>query len=402
MRFMGRELLAAGHSVKIFCLQTSPDRPLRMEHEGIEIRRFPYKPKRWPHRQPYEIIKTVKNSAPAFFGEFKPDAIWSYSPSVGLGMVRAGYTGSLLYIMPVTARLDADSLMLRTSGMPWRRRLLLLGLWPLHFFAAASVERRFLQKAQPVCHSENMHRAVLRSYGRRMYDKTVKISPGVDTAFFSRENGEKLFPEIEKQYGICAEENFVLFIGRFSAMKNLYGLLDAFSRMRCNSRLVLVGSGQEDRRLRNYVEARGLGRKVVFAGRQDDRLLPGFYSMARVFVNPSLIEPFGLTLLEAQACGVPVVGYGGNPRKFLTATEELVVDGKTGALVREAGALALARKMEAILSLDDEKHAAMSRQARENVLERFSWKRCVREAIELSLAGGLPDGSAMENKHSDN
>ncbi len=384
LRFIGRELLRAGHEVKVFCLQTSPNAPLRTEHEGIEIVRVPYTPTRWPHKRLAKQVITVQHAIPAVLEEFQPDAIWSRSTAVGWGVVRSGYRGCLLHILPVTARLDADSLFLRTKGMPWQRRLLLLGLWPFHYFTASSIERRLLQSSRPVVFSENMLRAVQRSYGQKIHDRTAIIRPGVDTDIFSRRNGRSFFSEIQEKYGISTVEPNILFVGRFCAMKNLYGLVEAFAQMKTQCRLVLVGDGPDDARLRSFVSNIGLEGKVIFTGRQS-KLLPGFYSLARVFVNPSTIEPFGQTLLEALACGTPVVGYGGSHPHILTATEEIIQDGKTGSVAKDVSVRTLSEKIETILSLDDQDYAAMSCRAREDVRERFSWSRFVAEALALQF-----------------
>ena len=121
-------------------------------------------------------------------------------------------------------------------------------------------------------------------------------------------------------------------------------------------------------------------------------MLPGFYAMARAFVNPSTIEPFGQTLIEAQACGTPVVGYGGDPRQFFTATDEILVDGRTGVVVRELGPSELAKKIDSILALNDNDYSVMSSHARENVRERFSWSQFVQAALELSSHRPLGKG----------
>lgn len=383
LRFIGRELLRAGHEVKIFCLQFSPDEPLHIEHEDIEIIRYPCRNARWPHMQQISRVAAVQRAMPTVLDEFQPDAVWSRSTPVGWGIVRSGYNVPLVHILPVTAKLDADSRFLRTKGMSWRRRLLLLGLWPSHYFIASWIERRLLQHSKPVVFSENMRRAVLRSYGEKVYRRTMVIHPGVDTSVFSPARGEAFFPEIEDKYGISAANRIVLFVGRFSAMKNLYGLIDAFAKLKAPCQLVLVGDGSERDRLSSLVSERGLVNRVVFTGKQSE-LLPGFYAMARVFVNPSLIEPFGQTLLEAQACETPVVGFGGDHSRILTATDEIIQDGETGGVVSDDSARALAKKIDSILFLDDQDYAAMARRSRENVRERFSWSRFVAEALAIS------------------
>jgi 1,2-diacylglycerol 3-alpha-glucosyltransferase len=390
LRFIGRELLRTGHEVKIFCFQNSTEQPLRTEHEGIEIIRCPYSPSQWPHLRMRYQVDLVRRAIQPILSEYHPNAVWSRSASVGLGVLHSGYKGRIVHILPVTARLDAASLFLKTNGMSWKRRLFLLGLWPFHYFVASSIERNLLKSVQPVVFSDNMRKEIRQSYGRSIYENCVKIYPGVDTNIFSPQMGKTFFPEIERKFGIYEGEHNILFVGRFSAMKNLYSLLDAFAKLRSSCRLILLGSGTEEQRLKKTVEKRGLNQKVIFPGQQSE-LLPGFYSMARVFVNPSVIEPFGQTFIEAQACGTPVVGYGGNPRYFRTATNEIINNSKSGVVVKQPGASVLAEKIDSILSLDNDAYAAMSQQAMEDVREHFAWRKFVESLLALSTKRSVTD-----------
>jgi len=268
--------------------------------------------------------------------------------------------------------------------MPLKRRAVLLSLWPLHLLTASRIEKELLRACQPIVFSENMRDAVRRSYGLAIYEKTRLIRPGVDSKFFSPTRGEGLFSRIEREYGLSPSEGYILFVGRFSAMKNLYSLVDALEHVEPPRRLVLVGEGSEESRLRNYCSLRGLGDRVVFVGRQAE-LLPGFYAMARVLVNPSLIEPFGQTLLEAMSCGTPVVGFGGRHGRIATATHEIVRDGVTGRVVEDASPSALAGAIQSILELPEEHYTAMSQKCVEEVAERFSWRRFVDEMLAFIL-----------------
>ncbi len=98
---------------------------------------------------------------------------------------------------------------------------------------------------------------------------------------------------------------------------------------------------------------RGLGERVRFVPPTDD--VPGVMRALDVLVNASRAEPFGLTVLEAQACGTPVVAAaaGGIP--------EFVVDGKSGLLVTPGDELALARSLERMLGDERLRHAVVCR-----------------------------------------
>jgi len=109
-------------------------------------------------------------------------------------------------------------------------------------------------------------------------------------------------------------ERFVLFVGTLEPRKNLVRLVEAFARIRAGAdrhigaRLVLAGGkGWLYDELFARVEALGLGEQVTFPGYVASDELPLWYNAATVLAYPSIYEGFGLPLLEAQACGTPVL-----------------------------------------------------------------------------------------------
>jgi glycosyltransferase involved in cell wall biosynthesis len=123
-----------------------------------------------------------------------------------------------------------------------------------------------------------------------------------------------------------------LYLGRIDREKNLEFLLDAFARVaaeRPAARLVLVGRGTREARLRRHAERVGLGDRVHFAGGVAPDVAPLYYQAADVFLFASTTETQGLAVLEAMAAGRPVVAVRAS------GVEEAVVDGVTGLLVPE-------------------------------------------------------------------
>jgi glycosyltransferase involved in cell wall biosynthesis len=105
---------------------------------------------------------------------------------------------------------------------------------------------------------------------------------------------------------------YVLYVGNFNPHKNIPRLIRAFALLpgpvRSRHALVLAGGYGEGRpELARLAESLGLADRVIFSGRVDDADLPALYSEAAVYVTPSLEEGFGSTVLEAMACGAPVI-----------------------------------------------------------------------------------------------
>jgi glycosyltransferase involved in cell wall biosynthesis len=112
------------------------------------------------------------------------------------------------------------------------------------------------------------------------------------------------------RYGLTSP--YVLYVGNFNPHKNIPRLVRAFGLLpgpvRSRHSLVLAGGYGDGRpELARLADSLGLTDRVVFPGRIDDADLPALYSEAAVYVAPSLEEGFGLTVLEAMACGAPVV-----------------------------------------------------------------------------------------------
>lgn len=124
-----------------------------------------------------------------------------------------------------------------------------------------------------------------------------------DFAFSERDRHQ-----VRKELGISEDAKLVGYVGRFSPEKNILSLLSAFANVvegNFLTSLVLVGSGEIEHQLRDYVTKRGIGDKVFFYGVTQDigRVLSGF----DIFVLPSYTEGLSNALLEAMACGRAII-----------------------------------------------------------------------------------------------
>ena len=165
---------------------------------------------------------------------------------------------------------------------------------------------------------------------------------------------------------------------RLRRYKSVDVAISAFARIRAalpGARMTIMGRGPDEARLRALVRRRGLVGAVEFAGYLDDAELSRVLHRARVFLNPSPKEGWGLTVIEANACGLPVVA---SDRPGL---RDSVRDHETGRLVPYGDAEAMA---DAALDLlrDPRCWAAYSEAARAWAAT-FDWDVCARESLEL-------------------
>jgi phosphatidylinositol alpha-1,6-mannosyltransferase len=157
------------------------------------------------------------------------------------------------------------------------------------------------------------------------------------------------------------DKRIVLSLCRLVLRKGVDQAITAFSKLRASvpdAVLVVAGTGPEQVRLKELAGSLGVADSVVFTGYVPDEEIAVWYHAASLYVmlsrkDGAYVEGFGLTFLEANACGKPVVGgdHGGVP--------EAVVDGVTGFVVDPMDANAAAAAMKKILS-DPELYERMS------------------------------------------
>jgi len=106
---------------------------------------------------------------------------------------------------------------------------------------------------------------------------------------------------------------FILSISNRFVWKNYYRLIEAFNlaimKENLDLDLVIIGESKskfEDERIRGFINKNGLNERIHIIDYIDQNELPNIYRMAKAYIFPSLVETFGMTILEAMACGVPV------------------------------------------------------------------------------------------------
>jgi phosphatidylinositol alpha-mannosyltransferase len=229
--------------------------------------------------------------------------------------------------------------------------------------------------------------AAARHFIDRYFPGDYKVIPnGVDVARFAT-----AVPIARWQDGTPN----VLFVGRHEPRKGLLDLLKAHRILRRTggrSRLLIVGSGPQEREARRYVATRGLN-GVEFLGRVSDAEKAQLYKTADVYVSPATGgESFGIVLLEAMAAGTPIIasdihGYKGVLRR-----------GREGLLVPPRQPRQLAVAIDQLLR-DRDLREQMGASGRARA-EEFSWARVTAKVDDyygfvirrLAASGSLPSG----------
>ena len=210
-----------------------------------------------------------------------------------------------------------------------------------------------------------LRRLVLLTYKRA--DAIIAVSQGVrdDLVNIFRVAGElvhvvhnpvdidrirSLSRETVHEKLFSGEVPVILSAGRLVKEKGFDCLIKSFSRLqqRCNARLVILGEGNEEENLRALSRELGIAEDVILLGYQDNPYK--YMKHADIFVLPSRYEGFGIVIVEAMACGVPVVAT-----KSYKGIEEIIEDERSGLLVPVADEDALAGAMFRLISYPEEK-----------------------------------------------
>ncbi|SER76923.1 Capsular glucan synthase [Corynebacterium cystitidis DSM 20524] len=315
-------------------------------------------------------IKTLSTGLRMAHAADNLDVVHSHTWYAGLG----GHLAGKLHGIPHVA--TAHSL---EPDRPWKREQLGGGydvsLWS---------EKNAMEYADAVIAvSSGMKDAILRAYPRIDADRVHVVLNGIDT--------ETWFPtagDIADELGVDKSKPIAAFVGRITRQKGVEHLIKAAKHFDEDVQLVLCAGAPDTPEIAERTQAlveelQNTRDGVIWV--QD--MLPGdkireVYSMADVFVCPSIYEPLGIVNLEAMACSTAVVAsdVGGIP--------EVVVDGETGTLVHydendtETFERDIAEAVNAMVA-DREKAEAFGKAGLVRAKDKFSWATIAQQTVDI-------------------
>ncbi len=235
----------------------------------------------------------------------------------------------------------------------------------------AGLSRRSCRSARRVVTiSESGRQDVHRQFGVPL-DRIDVVSPGVDDLY------QPLSPDVIADFRRQKQlpEQFLLHVGTLQPRKNIPMLVDAFADLvDVDVALVLVGGkGWMYEEIFEGVRAKGLDERVRFTGYVPDAELPLWYNAASALVFPSYYEGFGMPVLEAMACGTPVIAAHTSAIPEATGDAALLFDPKDKEALHE--------RMAAVL--DDRALADKMRRKGLAQAARYTWPRAAREMLDV-------------------
>ncbi|MCK5181808.1 MAG: glycosyltransferase family 4 protein, partial [Dehalococcoidia bacterium] len=213
----------------------------------------------------------------------------------------------------------------------------------------------------------------VRHYGAAVENITV-IPNGVDLAVFNSTNKLLYRDPLRQKYGISRNVPILMFAGGDWERKGLRYIIEALSLIpRPDVKLLIVGSGDE-KFYGQLAELKQVNERVIFISHRSN--LWEYYASCDVFVQPTIYEAFGLTIIEAMASGLPII------TSRSAGAADFITDGIDGLLLNDPTDINdLAAKIKLLLS-NAKLRRAMG-QCAQRTVEKLSWDRVAQKTLEV-------------------
>lgn len=203
---------------------------------------------------------------------------------------------------------------------------ILIKINPLHHFIPYLEKILFMKRnyKKIIAVSRRSKKEIVENYNIPETDIEV-IYHGVDINRFHPRNVIDCRRYIRAEYGIDPKDFLILFVGSGFERKGLSFLIKSLCYLdKENVKLLIVGKGNNKAYLKIHKKL-GLRDKIIFAGVKER--IEDFYCAADVYVLPTLYEPFGLSVLESMACGIPVI------TSKMCGASEILTHGENGLII---------------------------------------------------------------------
>ena len=183
----------------------------------------------------------------------------------------------------------------------------------------------------------------------------------------------------EKKYSNKSDGKFILFAGGLRKVKGINYLIEAFSMVAENhdTRLLIVGSGPDENNLKRIVNLNKMESRIHFIPMVNKiKLREEYLAKCSVFVLPSLFECLPVILLEAMACGKPVITSDN------MGSRQVITHNHNGLIFERKNSKQLKRCLESLL-LDVQLRERLGQNARRTVLEKFTFSKVVDEYLRV-------------------
>ncbi len=316
-------------------------------HSGLSVQRS-----RWPTHKPLFRI------------------LWEQTVlSLALKKAKVDLLHALAFVAPVAAPLPFITTIYDLSFIRYPKAFRPHNRWYLNTFTRQSAKRA---KAI-IAISESTRQDVIQAFGVSP-DKVHTVYCGVDPVFKPLPASE--IAAFKAKKGL--PEKFILRLGTIEPRKNVEGVIKAYAFWRKQDKtapklFIAGGKGWYYQQVFQLVEELGLSEHIVFPGYLPQEDLPLWYNASDLFVYPSHFEGFGLPVLEAMACGTPVITSN------VSSLPE--VAGEAGILLHPTDTEALNQAMQTVF-----RNANLARDMRQKGLvqaAKFNWRKTAAQTAQI-------------------
>ena len=233
-----------------------------------------------------------------------------------------------------------------------------------------------VKKAQRVIFPSMRARNLIETSGTFVKHAEV-IYHGINKEIFHPHTEDDMSCQFKKKYNL---DKFILYVSHIQRYKNFLELIKAFvllrGRIDDNIQLIFAGKCFDQKyydEMRTFIAEHGYENRIIFLGDVPYEALPYLYSTCMIFVYPSTCESFGMTLVEAIACGAPVLASKAEPMPEICANAAIYFDPMDPFAIADVICKTL-NDQEAISSLI------------KNAIERaktFSWENTVIRTLKI-------------------
>ncbi|CAB1063931.1 hypothetical protein D1BOALGB6SA_8716 [Olavius sp. associated proteobacterium Delta 1] len=318
-------------------------------------------PGKWFHSMSsYAMRYGLIGSVDAIIGKIKPNIIYAYTATPD------GYMGLLLkkkYNIPLVCSLRGSD----------------INVYPEYNRSTYDQTKKVLLEADFITSVSYALKKSAESISHPRREIQV-IYNGCNVHEFKNNRNSRYI--LRKKLGISKQAQALIFVGGLLKEKGVHELLEAFlaylSSIHPNLHLIYVGDGPEYQNISNTILSKKLSHRIHLVGGKPNSEINQWLSTADIFVFPSYFEGLPNAILEAMACGLPVVAtdVGGIP--------EIVENGKSGILIGTRSANSIATAIQFLLE-NTEMRERMGQEGRNIIKNRFTWDRGAKELKKIYL-----------------
>lgn len=354
--FMARAYISAGYEVHLVAssinnFNNSP-LPFLEEIDGIKIYRYEGSRFLQRNKNAFELFKTLMNN-----NTYELFIARSHVPTIILKLAGAK---KVTYILPGIS-IEQNRIKAKVYSPTYLKRLV------PHYFHHLMQCIAVKLADENYVFSENMAFQVQKYL---KYKGNIKLTkPGIDSKRFSLPS-TKDYLDFRKQYNYTDQDIILLGVGRFYDVKGFEYLIHSLSYLPQHFKLLLVGDGDNRSKYHDIAEASNVSERLKIVGPVHDTST--FYKLSNIFVLSSIHEPFGQTLIEALACGLPIVAFDNKLDGIVTATNE-VTNSSNSVSIKELSSKAVAL---AILEAQNLLEQGLFNKANisKDAISKYSWK----------------------------